>query len=142
MLRVAILLLAAPALVQPHPPDEDAPGDATRAKRLRDDIGALMSQPFEAILRTQRLVELGFDRWSTTSSCTNPPRAGVDEQTVAMREHVYAEVLHSGVGGSWTAEASEWRWADGKTMMYIGTEAGRFVGYRAPEGEKAHVSTH
>ena len=103
----------------------------TTSRIISAEIDLLMARPFESVLRTQRLTELGYAGWAG--------EAGDSEQARQMRQHLYAEMIYSGVGGPWTDAGGEWRWRDGKTMLYIGTERGRFLGYWEPQGEAAYV---
>jgi hypothetical protein len=110
-----------------------APALAQQAENARDEIGALVSRPFELVARIQRLTELGFDGWSDPDALTRTEQ----QLARATRQHLYLEMLHSGAEGAWTVAGGQWKWSDGRTSLHVSTEAGRFVGYYSPEGEQA-----
>ena len=71
---------------------QQAPLIAT-SRIISAEIDLPMARPFESVLRTQRLTELGYAGWAG--------EAAPAEQARQMRQHLYAEMIYSGAGGPW-----------------------------------------
>jgi len=85
---------------------------------LRSRISVLAKLPFESIRVTQPMFKMGFLDASATPGATRE-----------LRQWFYNLALSSGTGGDGAAQ----------TMVYMGMEDGRFLGYFAPGGERAYT---